>query len=62
VNRDAALYVSDQEAPQKLVKLAIESARDDDKLRQLSTNVKKMALPDSAAIIAKEVIKLAEGK
>jgi len=62
VNRDAALYVSDQEAPEKLVKLAIESARDDDKLRRLSTNVKKMALPDSAAIIAKEVIKLAEGK
>ena len=62
VNREAALFVSDQDAPEKLVKLAIESVRDNGRLSRLSTNVKKMALPDSAAIIAKEVIKLAEGK
>lgn len=62
VRREAALFVSDKDAPEQLVKLAIESARDDDKLRLLSVNIKKMALPDSAAIIAKEVIKLAEGK
>ena len=62
VNREAALFVSDQDAPMKLVNLAIESVRDDAKLSQLSRNVKNMALPDSATIIAKEVIKLAEGK
>ena len=60
VNRDAALYVKDSEAPEKLIALAIATAKDDDKLQSLSRNVLKMALPDSAAIIAREVIKLAK--
>ena len=62
VNRQAALYVSDAEAPVKLIQLAIDTVRDDAKLRSLGENVLKMALPDSAAIIAKEVIKLANRK
>jgi UDP-N-acetylglucosamine--N-acetylmuramyl-(pentapeptide) pyrophosphoryl-undecaprenol N-acetylglucosamine transferase len=60
VNRDAALYVSDAEAPQKLITLAIETVNDPARLQQLSQNILKMALPDSAEIIAKEVIKLSE--
>ncbi len=60
--RDAALFVSDAEAPEKLIKLAIETVNDDAKLASLSTNVLKMALPNSAEIIAKEVIKLANEK
>ena len=59
VNRQAALYVSDAEAPEKLIPLALQTVRDDAKLRSLSENVLKMALPDSATIIAREVIKLA---
>lgn len=62
VNRQAALYVSDAEAPVKLIQLAIDTVRDDAKLHSLGENVLKMALPDSAAIIAKEVIKLANRK
>ena len=62
VNRQAALYVSDAEAPVKLIQQAIDTVRDDAKLRSLGENVLKMALPDSAAIIAKEVIKLANRK
>ena len=62
VNRLDALYVSDAEAPVKLIQLAIDTVRDDAKLRSLGENVLKMALPDSAAIIAKEVIKLANRK
>ena len=62
VHRGAALFVSDKDAPEQLVEQAIDAVRDDDKLRLLSMNILKMALPDSAAIIAKEVIKLAEGK
>jgi UDP-N-acetylglucosamine--N-acetylmuramyl-(pentapeptide) pyrophosphoryl-undecaprenol N-acetylglucosamine transferase len=57
-NRDAALYVKDADAPASLLRLAIETVNDDAKLRTLSENVLKMALPDSADIIAKEVIKL----
>ena len=60
VNREAALYVRDAEAQQKLLPLAIETAADDSKLKSLSEHILKMALPDSADIIAKEVIKLAE--
>ena len=59
VNRQAALYVKDAEAPEKLISLAIATAKDDAQLKSLGENVLKMALPDSAAIIAKEVIQLA---
>lgn len=59
VNKQAALYVKDSEAAKLLLPLAIDTAKDDTKLQSLSTNILKMALPDSAEIIAKEVIKLA---
>lgn len=60
VNKDAALYVKDAEAPGKLLQLAIETVNSEDKLKSLSENVLKLALPDSAEIIAQEVIKLSE--
>lgn len=59
VNRKAALYVKDSEAAEKLIQLAISTANNDAMLKSLSDNVLKMALPDSAAIIAKEVFALA---
>ena len=58
--RDAAIYVKDAEAPATLLQLAIETVQDAAKLKSLSENVLKLALPDSAEIIAKEVIKLAK--
>ena len=58
--RDAAIYVKDAEAPDTLLKLAIDTVKDADKLKSLSENVLKLALPNSAEIIAKEVIKLAK--
>jgi UDP-N-acetylglucosamine--N-acetylmuramyl-(pentapeptide) pyrophosphoryl-undecaprenol N-acetylglucosamine transferase len=61
-NRDAAIYVKDSEAPAMLLDLAIKTVANEDKLQSLSENVLKLALPDSADIIAKEVIKLAERK
>ena len=60
VNKNAALYVKDAEAKDTLLKLAIDTVCDSDKLLSLSKNIKTMALPDSAKIIADEVIKLAE--
>lgn len=60
VNKDAALYVKDAEAKDTLLKLAIDTVCDSDKLLSLSKNIKTLALPDSAKIIADEVIKLAE--
>ena len=61
VNRQAALCVKDAEAPRKLIPLAIATCGDNGQLNSLAANVQKMALPDSAAIIAKEVITLAKG-
>ena len=60
VNREAALFVSDAEAPRKLIGLAIDTVNDDAKLASLHEHILQMALPDSAEIIAKEVIKLAQ--
>ena len=60
VNKDAALYVKDREADKLLLPMAIDTVQDAAKLKSLSENILKMALPDSADIIAKEVIKLAE--
>ena len=59
-NKDAALYVKDAEAPALLLQLAIDTVNDEAKLKSLSENVLKLTLPDSANIIAKEVIKLAK--
>ena len=58
--KNAALYVKDAEAPETLLELAILTVNDEARLKSLSENVKKLALPDSANIIAKEVIKLSE--
>lgn len=58
VNKDAALYVKDAEAQEKLLDTALETVADDELLKQLSVNISKLALPDSARIIAEEVLKL----
>ena len=58
--RDAAIYVKDAEAPATLLELALKTVNDDAKLKSLSENVLKLALPNSAEIIAKAVIKLAQ--
>lgn len=60
VNRQAAQYVSDAEAPQKLIPLALSTVKDDQILGQLSHNIKLMALRNSAEKIANEVFALAE--
>lgn len=58
VNKQAAIYVKDSDAPDCLLEQAIKLIKDDDKLKNLSENILKLALPDSADIIAKEVIKM----
>lgn len=58
VDKDAAIYVKDIEAREKLLPIALETVADDNKLKKMSDNIAKLALPDSATIIAKEVLKL----
>lgn len=62
VHKDAALYVKDAEAKDRLIPLAIKTVVDDARLKTLSDNVLKLALPDSAKIIAQEVLKLANAE
>ena len=60
VNKNAALYVKDIEAKDLLLDKAIEAVKQPDLLKNLSKNIAELAFTDSANIIAKEVIKLAE--
>lgn len=62
VSKDAALMVKDVEAREKVIKLALDTVLDQQKLDSLSFNIKKLGLPDSADIIADEVLDLAENK
>ena len=59
VNKNAALYIKDSEATQKLLDTAIEAVHKPDLLKELSSNITKLAIKDSATIVAKEVCKLA---
>lgn len=60
VNKEAAIYVKDSDAEQKLIETAVIAVNNERKLRELSENIARLALPDSARIIAQEVLKLAE--
>ncbi len=59
VMKDAALYVKDSDASMSLLGIAIDTVKEDEKLNQLSNNILKLGLPNSADIIANEVIELA---
>lgn len=59
VNKSAALYVKDAEAPATLLQLAVDTVKDDEQLAQLAENIKKLGKPNSADIIADEVLKIA---
>jgi UDP-N-acetylglucosamine--N-acetylmuramyl-(pentapeptide) pyrophosphoryl-undecaprenol N-acetylglucosamine transferase len=59
VNKDAALYVKDVEAPSRLISLALGAVKDEAKLAQLSENILTLAFHNSAEVIADEVIALA---
>jgi UDP-N-acetylglucosamine--N-acetylmuramyl-(pentapeptide) pyrophosphoryl-undecaprenol N-acetylglucosamine transferase len=58
VNKEAALYVKDVEAVEKLLPTTLNVVRDDEQLKKLRTNILKLALPDAAEKIAREVLKL----
>ena len=59
VNKQAAVLVKDQEAKEELITKALSIIDDKQELALLQKNILKLALPDSARLIAEEVIKLA---
>lgn len=58
--RGAALFVSDADAPEKLIRLALKTVEDEEQLLSIGAEALKLAKPDAAEVIAKEVLKLAE--
>ena len=60
VNKNAALYVKDADAKELLLDKAIEAVNQPELLKNLSKNIAELAFTDSANVIAKEVIKLAQ--
>ena len=60
VNKNAALYVKDLDAKDKLVDEALQAVKQPELLTNLSKNIAELAFTDSANVIAKEVIQLAE--
>lgn len=60
VDRDAAVLIKDQEAPEKMIDSAIELVNDKNRKERLQVNIKKMALLDATENIVDEIIKLVD--
>ena len=59
VKKDAAVLVKDMDAKEQMVATALSLIQDEARLDLLHANILKLALPDSAKRIAKEVMQLA---
>jgi UDP-N-acetylglucosamine--N-acetylmuramyl-(pentapeptide) pyrophosphoryl-undecaprenol N-acetylglucosamine transferase len=60
VNKQAAVLVKDIDAHTKLVSTALQLIENEKILQDLHSNILTLALPDSAQLIAQEVITLAK--
>lgn len=60
VEKDAALYVKDVDAPAQLISLALATIEDESKLALLRSNILTLAHHNAAEVIADEVIALAQ--
>lgn len=62
VKKNAGILIKDCDVMNMLVDKALETINDTGRLSSLSKNISQLALPDSAKIIAKEVLQLAKYK
>ena len=60
VEKEAAIHVPDSKAKEELIKVAIETVLDAERIAALERNVEKLGKPNAAEVIADEVIKLAD--
>lgn len=60
-NRGAAIFVSDAEAPDKLMETALNTLQDAELLKSLGEEARKLAKPNAASDIADEVMALVKG-
>jgi UDP-N-acetylglucosamine--N-acetylmuramyl-(pentapeptide) pyrophosphoryl-undecaprenol N-acetylglucosamine transferase len=59
VNKDAAIHIADVAARKELIPASISLVQDKERLSKLSENIGKLALRDSADVIAREILRLA---
>jgi UDP-N-acetylglucosamine--N-acetylmuramyl-(pentapeptide) pyrophosphoryl-undecaprenol N-acetylglucosamine transferase len=60
VKKDAAILVPDKDATSDLIRLALETVHNAERLRELSANILKLALPGAADKIVDEIEKIVE--
>lgn len=58
VQEDAAAFLADRDAEEKLVDRVLELLNDRDLQKKLSTNIGKMAMPNADEVIARELLKI----
>ena len=57
-NQAAAILITDDEAPEKMIETALDILKDNKGMEQLSSNIKKLALLNAAEKIVDEIEKL----
>jgi UDP-N-acetylglucosamine--N-acetylmuramyl-(pentapeptide) pyrophosphoryl-undecaprenol N-acetylglucosamine transferase len=62
VNKNAALMVTDMDAPKRLADEALSLIANEDKQKELGQNISKMALPNADKMIAQRVLELSNLK
>jgi UDP-N-acetylglucosamine--N-acetylmuramyl-(pentapeptide) pyrophosphoryl-undecaprenol N-acetylglucosamine transferase len=58
VQEDAAVFIADRDAEEKLVDKALELLNDRNLQKKLSTHIGKLAMPDADEVIARELLKI----
>ncbi|MFH0759567.1 MAG: undecaprenyldiphospho-muramoylpentapeptide beta-N-acetylglucosaminyltransferase [Bacteroidota bacterium] len=61
-DRNAAVMIHDRDAREGLVETMIKLVKDKRRQKELSDNIKRMAIPDASQRIAREVLKIMESK
>ena len=57
--KEQKMFIKDSEASDKLLQMAVDTVKDEEKLNSLSENIKGLGFTNSADVIADEIIKLA---
>ena len=60
VEKDAAIHIPDTKAKEEMIKTAVETVLDAQRIATLEKNVEKLGKPNAAEVIADEVIRLAD--
>lgn len=60
VDKGAAIHIPDSKAKEDMIRIAVETVLNPEKIKELEENVEKLGKPNAAEVIADEVIKLAD--